>query len=382
MAYIGTPAAPVATVVGDNAVTTRSIAPNAVTPPKLANSGSELSFRNRIINGDMRIDQRNAGASVTITTGGGYIYPVDRFGNFNNSGVNYTAQRVTDAPAGFTSSVRLTFGSAISLTSQNEATFFQIIEGFNVADFGWGTASASAVTVGLWVKASFTGANSIGFCNHNGTRAYATTYTINSANTWEFKTFVIPGDTSGAWLTDNSAGLFVRFNLVAGSNFQVSSNNVWATRAGAYNAADGAYGTKAVGTPSAVSAGATWQITGVQLEAGTVATPFERRDYGRELMMCQRYYQQSGFGYGATVNTSIVSINYAFPVIFRASPTATLLNGSNALIQMGGGSVSLSSLAGSYYSNPASLGLNFNGTFSLGSFVSSAQNCIAFSAEL
>jgi hypothetical protein len=274
----------------------------------------------------MRIDQRNAGAAVTVTTGGGYIFPVDRFGNFNNSGVNYTAQRVTDAPAGFTNSIRLTFGSAISLTTQNEATFFQIIEGFNVADFGWGTAGASAVTIGLWVKASFTGANSIGFCNHNGTRAYATTYTINAANTWEFKTFVIPGDTAGAWLTDNSAGLFVRFNLAAGSNFQVSSNNAWATRSGAYNAADGAYGTKAVGTPSVVSAGATWAVTGVQLEAGSVASPFERRDYGRELMMCQRYYQRTPAFFGITVpsNQTEVTGAYSMWVPLRASPTATV----------------------------------------------------------
>ena len=292
---------------------------------------SSVSMRNRIINGDMRIDQRNAGASVTVTTGVGYIYPVDRFGSYNNSGVNYTAQRVTDAPVGFTNSVRLTFGSAISLTSQNEATFFQIVEGFNVADLGWGTANATAITVGLWVKASFTGVNSIGFCNHNGTRAYATTYTINAANTWEFKTFVIPGDTAGAWLTDNSAGLFVRFNIAAGSNFQVSSNNAWATRAGAYNAADGAYGTKAVGAPSAVSAGATWQVTGVQLEAGTVATPFERRDYGRELMMCMRYYERRTVGSNfnerlTTTGLANGSSSAQFPVQHlvqkRASPSS------------------------------------------------------------
>ena len=297
-------------------------------------SVSNMAGRNRIINGDMRIDQRNAGASVTVTTGAGYIYAVDRFGNWNNSGVNYTAQRVTDAPVGFTNSVKLTFGSAISLTDQNEATFFQIIEGFNVADLGWGTANATAITVSLWVKASFTGANSIGFCNHNGTRAYATTYTINAANTWEFKTFVIPGDTTGAWLTDNSQGLFVRFNIAAGSNFQVSSNNSWATKSGAYNSADGIYGTKAVGTPSTVSAGATWQITGVQLEEGSVATPFcpaGGGSYGAELALCQRYYEI------ATIPTStslFVSYNYSsgnerfnywqFKQTKRASPTVAL----------------------------------------------------------
>lgn len=282
-----------------------------------AYSSTGVSFRNRILNPGMVIDQRNAGASVTVTTGAGYIYPVDRFGNFNNSGTNYTAEQVEDAPAGFYQSTKLTFGSAISLTTQNEATFFQIIEGFNVADFGWGAAGAQTVTVSLWVKASFTGTFSIGFCNDTGIRAYATTYTINAANTWEYKTFTIPGDTAGTWLKTNGGGLYVRWNIVAGSNFQVSANNTWATRTGAYNAADGIYGTKAAGSASSVSAGATWQITGVQLEAGTNASAFERRDYGRELMMCQRYF------YTAQTTHAVQFQTHWFKQSMRATPTVT-----------------------------------------------------------
>jgi hypothetical protein len=303
----------------------------------LASLGSiadtSLGFRNRIINGDMRIDQRNAGASVTITTGGGYIYPVDRFGNFNNSGTNYTAEQVEDAPAGFYQSTRLTFGSAISLTTQNEATFFQIIEGFNVADLGWGAAGAQAITVGMWVKASFTGTFSIGFCNDGGTRVYATTYTISAANTWEYKTFNIPGDTSGTWLKTNGAGLFVRWNIVAGSNFNVASNNAWATRTGAYNAADGIYGTKAIGSATSISAGSTWQITGVQLEAGSVASPFERRDYGRELMMCQRYLPAflggSNAFFGSALNSTQQYVSVNFPVQVRAAPTGLVVSSAS-----------------------------------------------------
>jgi hypothetical protein len=314
---------------GNTSLTTLNVASNAIS------AVNSLGFRNRIINGNMVIDQRNNGAAITITTGGGYFYPVDRFGNFNNSGTNYTAEQVEDAPAGFYQSTRLTFGSAISLTTQNEATFFQIIEGNNMVDLGWGAAGAQAVTVSLWVKASFTGTFSIGFCNDAGTRAYATTYTINAANTWEYKTFAIPGDTSGTWLKTNGGGLYVRWNIVAGSNFNVAANNAWATRTGAYNAADGIFGTKAVGSATSISAGATWQITGVQLEAGNVATPFEQIDYGRELFMCQRYYEEltsnqfnnnMGVGGAYPIGGPAVGaqITAFFKVPKRAQPTVTL----------------------------------------------------------
>ena len=294
-----------------------------------SNISTQPTFRNLIINGNMTIDQRNAGASVTITTGGGYIYPVDRFGNFNNSGTNYTAQQVVDAPAGFYQSTKLTFASAISLSSQNEATFFQIVEGLNVADLGWGTAAAQTISVSLWVKASFTGTFSIGFANNAGTRTYATTYTITTADTWEYKTFTISGDTSGTWLKTNGSGLYVRWNIIAGSNFQVSSNDTWATRTGAYNAADGTYGTKAIGSASSISAGATWQITGVQLEVGTTATDFENLQYGQQLALCQRYYYKSpeSYSYGDTfmvyqANTGFL-FNGRFPVTMRTNPSVT-----------------------------------------------------------
>lgn len=310
-------------------------------------AGTEgFGFRNRIINGDMRIDQRNAGAAVTIASGGGYIFPVDRFASFNNTGANYTAEQVEDAPTGFYQSTKLTFGSAISLTTQNEATFFQIIEGVNVSDFGWGAAGAQAITVGKWVKASFTGTFSIGFCNDGGARVYATTYTINAANTWEYKTFTIPGDTSGTWLKTNGGGLYVRWNIIAGSNFQVAANNAWATRTGAYNAADGIYGTKAVGAASSISAGATWQITGVQLEAGTVATPFERRDYGREFELCRRYCRviragdsYSYFGPLAVFETS-TNLQQPYPVDgMRTSALSWTKSGSFQGEEFGGGNL-------------------------------------------
>lgn len=257
------------------------------------NGGPLAGTRNRIINGDMRIDQRNNGASVTTVSGGGYYFSTDRFITYNLTGVNFTTQRVAEAPAGFTHSAKLTFANTFSLTSTGEANFQQLIEGFNVADLGWGTASAQPVAVSFWVRASFTGTFSVGFANASGARAYATTYSINAANTWEYKTVTVPGDTSGTWATDNTIGLLLRFMVASGSNFVVSANNTWTTRTGAYNAADSIFGTRAIGAASGISAGSTWQITGVQLEPGTVATPFERIDYSESLRRCQRYYEKS-----------------------------------------------------------------------------------------
>ncbi len=318
MAYIGTPAAPVATVVGDNAVTTRSIAPNAVTPPKLANSGSELSFRNRIINGDMRIDQRNAGASVTLNSTTPQ-YPVDRIvcGGWASAGV-FTAQQSTTATAGFVNSLvcTVTTTSALS-TSGEEYVVRQNIEGLNVADLRWGTANASAVTISFWVRSSLTGTFAGSITNNAYDRSYVFTYTISSANTYEYKTVTIPGDTTGTWLANNSTGLRLQFNLGAGSSKTVSPGS-WG--AGYFQNATGSV--QLIGTN-----GATFYITGVQLEAGTVATPFERRDYGRELIMCQRYYYKFNGGLAACAGAVLANTNLRgfvqLPVQMRASPTGS-----------------------------------------------------------
>lgn len=303
------------------------------------NSGPLAGSRNRIINGDMRIDQRNNGASVTTVSGGGYYFSTDRFITYNLTGVNFTTQRVAEAPAGFTHSSKLTFANAFSLTSTGEANFQQLIEGFNVADLGWGTASAQPVAVSFWVRASFTGTFSVGFANASGARAYATTYSINAANTWEYKTVTVSGDTSGTWTTDNTAGLLLRFMVASGSNFVVSANNTWTTRTGAYNAADSIFGTRAIGAASGISAGSTWQITGVQLEPGTVATPFERRSYGQELVLCQRYYETgiTKLYVGANNSTQVIAQHYSTrkradsPSVTYSAPPAGSYNAPTSL---------------------------------------------------
>ena len=284
---------------------------------------SNMSGRNRIINGDMRIDQRNNGASVTMNNTVQYL--VDRWFSFEDTDGTMTAQRSTVAPAGFTNSLLCTTTSAdASLGATQRVLIGQRIEGFNVADLGWGTANAQAVTLSFWVRSSLTGTFGGVFKNSASNRGYPFTYAIGAANTWEQKTVTVPGDTTGTWLTDNGYGIEVDFGLGVGSTFSGTAG-AWA---GAdLNSATGAV--SVVGTN-----GATFYITGVQLEAGSVATPFERRPYGTELALCQRYFirfSHDGVGYGGiatgfqtTATSSVFSLT--FPVQMRAKPTAIAVN--------------------------------------------------------
>jgi hypothetical protein len=251
----------------------------------LSSEANAQGFRNRIINGDMRIDQRNAGAAVTVNTAGAF-YPVDRFrfSGVSSSGV-FTAQQITDAPAGFTNSVRVTVTTIDSSLSGSDLYYAaQFIEGFNTADLAWGSASAATVTLSFWAKSSVTGTFGGALSNNGVNRSYPFTYTINAANTWEQKTVTIAGDTAGTWATDNNTGIRVYWGLGVASGF--------AGTAGAWAASQLLSATGATNLMAANAA--TWQITGVQLEAGTVAEQFERLDYGRQLIQCQRYFQSWG----------------------------------------------------------------------------------------
>jgi hypothetical protein len=280
---------------------------------------NSLGFRNRIINGDMRIDQRNAGASVTLTFGG--IYTVDRWQGVEDTDGGMTAQQDSSAPAGFVNSVKCTTTTADgTLTTTQNVQFRQAIEGLNVSDLAWGTANAKTVTLSFWVRSSLTGTFGGSLRNSAANRSYAFTYTISSADTWEQKSVTIAGDTSGTWLTTNGVGIFLTFGLGAGPD-RSGTAGAWA---GAnYISATGA--TSVIGTLNA-----TWFITGVQLEVGSVATPFERRDYGRELIMCMRYFQtRTQILVQAYARTDFFSASsLPFPVTMRAAPTVTLTNGS------------------------------------------------------
>jgi hypothetical protein len=300
-----------------------------------------LLFRNRVINGDMQIDQRNAGAAVTAS--GSCI--LDRFINYRSGGA-YTAQRSTTAPAGFVNSMLMTNTTSASPTTFS--FFGQIIEGLNIADLGFGTANAQAVTVSFWANSSVAGIYSISVTNGNGDRAYPAQYTINTINTWEYKTITVPGDTTGTWATNNTSGIFLRFNLGSPSA-RTAPSGAWV--AGNYDGANGSTGA----TTWANTTNATFYITGVQLEKGTAATAFERRPYGTELALCQRYYYliAKGTDTGLIGSASYFSSTRADGVLFiptsmRSVPTFSLTTGASYYRVY---------LAGSSYSTP-SISLN------------------------
>ena len=281
---------------------------NGMTPT----ADSLQGFRNRLINSDMRIDQRNAGASVTPAIGT-VAYTLDRWAFYGTQASKLTTQQNAGSvtpPIGFTNYLGITSSSAYSVLTSDAFLFEQKIEGFNTADLGWGTANAQSITLSFWARSSLTGSFSGSVSNNALDRSYVFTYSIAAANTWEYKTITIPGETSGTWLTTNGTGIWLRFNLGAGSTFATTAGS-WAV--GNFISATGAV--SVVGT-----SGATFYITGVQLEAGSVATPFERRPYGTELALCQRYYELSAARLDYQMSTSGI---YGMPFFFKATKRAT-----------------------------------------------------------
>jgi hypothetical protein len=268
-------------------------------------AGNASSFKNRIINGGMTIDQRNAGAAVTTNS----AFVTDRFSIDLSQTSKISFQQSSTAPAGFINSLAATSSSAYSIGAGDYFQFTQNIEGLNMADFAWGTASATTVTLSFWVRSSLTGAFGGSIRNNALNRSYPFTYTINSANTFEYKTITIPGDQSGTWLTTNGIGLRLTFGLGNGSTYSGTAGS-WASAN--YQNSTGA--TSLVGTN-----GATFYITGVQLEVGTVATSFDYRPYGTELALCQRYYYQVPNWFVPTGTNAYLGTYHR--VSMRATPT-------------------------------------------------------------
>lgn len=315
-------------------------------------------FRNRIINGAMTIDQRNAGASKTITDTSDVTYTIDRWFAFGTAASKFSVQQdagTVTPPAGFNDYLGVTSLTAYSVTSSDSFSLGQSIEGFNTADLGWGTANAKTVTLSFWVRSSLTGTFGGSIRNSDVNRSYPFTYTISAANTWEQKSVTVAGETSGTWLTTNGVGIRVGFGLGQGSTFSGTAG-AWASSN--FNNATGA--TSVVGTN-----GATFYITGVQLEAGSTATSFEYRNYQQELAMCQRYFA-STFSQGTAVLAANASntnglmgkggtsaaaepyVNWSLPVEMRTAPTCTTYNPytSGTAGQFGNGAGSFGSASG------------------------------------
>jgi len=322
-------------------------------------------FRNRIINGGCVIDQRNAGASVTVNSTTTQ-YAVDRFQARGDSVGVFTIQQSSTAPAGFVNSLVATVTTPDSSIAAGRIYFLrQNIEGFNVADLNWGTANAKTVTLSFWVYSSLTGNFGGAIQNNSNARSYPFSYTVSSANTWTQVSVTIAGDTTGTWTTNNTSGMRIDWCLGAGSTFTTTANS-WA--AGEYYGFTGQ--TQLISTN-----GATFYITGVQLEVGSSATGYEYRQYGQELALCQRYYYQStpttynGVGSGVFISGVRTNIYIKHPVSMRTAPTW----GYSGTITMAGTGNYVASAILVYYAGLDSSRVDFTV-----SGATSGQGCMAF----
>jgi hypothetical protein len=318
-------------------------------------------FKNRIINGAMVIDQRNAGASVTVPAAA--IYTVDRWAGYGSQASKITIQQNAGSvtpPSGFSSYLGVTVGASANVTIGASDLFqlYQPVEGFNASDLAWGTASAVAVTLSFWVRSSLTGTFSGSVYNNNG--SYVFTFAIAAANTWEQKTITIPANTTYAIQSTTSGSAFtLNFDLGAGSNWTATANSF-----------AGPTKTKATGSTNLVTTnGATFYITGVQLEKGSTATSFDYRPIGTELALCQRYYQRYGDattastkfvgGLGSAVISTEFDLCFTMPVAMRSSPT---MNYANLQIVDGAGGAFTPSSITTYQATTTTAGLYLNAT--------------------
>ena len=286
-------------------------------------SSGFTGFKNKIINGAMVINQR-----ATTLTDSGYI--TDRWAYNAGAASKASIAQSSTAPAGtgFTNSLLVTSSTALSVGASDVHLLEHRFEGYNVYDLGFGAAGAATVTLSFWIRSSLTGTFSGALGNAGPDRSYPFSYTIDAADTWEKKTITIPGDTTGTWAKTNTTAFRLCFALAVGSNY-VGTANAWTGSSNIF----GVTGAKNL----LATNGATWYITGVQLERGSTASSFEFRSYGKEFMMCQRYYQapcgtstsgigQGGIGtfYAVTVSEAFNTIN--FPVPMRTAPTVTFYN--------------------------------------------------------
>jgi len=327
------------TTTGNLTITGRSTSNSAVVDNVIVSPYT--GFKNRIINGAMLIDQRYAGVAVTVNSSTA-TYGLDRWRGFGQSSAGvFTIQQNAVAPSGFANSINIKVSTAnTTIPAAGFYTLQQAIEGYNISDLNWGTSTAKNITLSFQANSSVTGTHSGSVKNSDGTRSYPFAYSIASANTWTPVSITVPGDTTGTWFTNTSIGLTLTFNLGSG---RVATANAWA--AGNY---DGA--TSSANVIS--TAGATFFVTGVQVEAGNTATSFEYRSFGTEVSLCQRYYQKSfslgiapvdGISQSTTDGTSLHLFNsydtgngFFSPVYFqtkmRTSPTITFFrSGSNGV---------------------------------------------------
>lgn len=274
--------------------------------------GTTTGFKNRIINGNMVINQRGFSGSVDTTN----PYTLDRWQGVCSASSKFTVSQNAGSvtpPVGFTNYLGVTSSAATSVGGSDYYFLSQYIEGYNIADLGWGTANAKTITISFWVRSSLTGTFGGAVRNYDSDRSYPFSYTISAANTWEQKTVTVAGDTTGTWGTTSGIGIRLSFGLGIGSTYSTTAN-AWA--AGNYVSPTGA--TQVVATN-----GATFYVTGVQLEVGTTATNFDFRSYGTELQLCQRYFQYSGLGIGSGGGSTGTNLDFGLLVQMRSAPSVS-----------------------------------------------------------
>jgi hypothetical protein len=323
-------------------------------------AGNASIMKNRIINGAMVIDQRNAGASVA-TSNGSFVYTLDRWKAYYSQTSKYTIQQNAGSvtkPVGFPNYLGITSSSAYSVASGDIFVLQQLIEAYNTSDLGWGTANAKTVTLSFQVYSSLTGTFGGSINNDTGSRSYPFSYTVSSANTWTPVSVTIAGDTTGTWNNNNnSASIVFSFGLGVGSTYSGTAGSWGSTT---YYSTTGA--TSVVGTN-----GATFYITGVQLEVGSSATGFEYRQYQQELALCQRYYYQFmgqsagnafvGIASGLLLTTTMVRATLIHRVSMRTSPTITPSASGTISVQAGSSSSTVTGITA--YTGPESSLIDF-----------------------
>ena len=301
-----------------------SVTDSTLTTTKLATPN--LGRRNLIINGAMQVAQRATSASAF---NGSYV-SLDRYLSNVSGGGAYTFSQETDTPSGqgFKNSMKVSVDTADSSIASGDYYIIQYrIEGQNVAHLMLGTSDAVKVTLSFWVKSSLTGNFGASLINNGADRSYPFQYNISTANTWQKITKTIQLDTSGTWLTTNGVGLKIMFDFGSGTTYQGTAD-VW----GGANYHTASSSVQLIGTSSA-----TWYCTGVQLEVGSQATPFEHRSFGEELALCQRYYNKTivhnnSITVGAVYASAAIFLTIEFPVTMRASPTLEQGTGTNYFI--------------------------------------------------
>jgi len=289
----------------------------------IAQSGSNnVTMRNRIINGGMTISQRNGTTGTLITADN--QYGLDRWTCRTSLTSKLTNTQSTTAPAGFSYSNQITVTTSATPSSGDYVSLKQSIEGYNVADLNWGSSNAKAVNLSFWVYSSVTGTYGGRLLNSDVSQCWVFQYTISSANTWTFVTVPVTGPTSGTWNTTNGIGIAIQFDLGSGSAFATSTTNSWIS----------SDAIRVSGNVQLIAnSGANWYVTGVQLEAGTTASPFEYRQYGTETYLCKRYYQKSpteGRPVGSMNGSTTGLFGFVWEVEMRAAPTIQYYGGNTA----------------------------------------------------